>query len=166
MLTTRKIAENAIVAALYFVLTIVSAPIAYGQIQFRIAEALMLLCFFRKDFVIGLTVGCFLANLGSTLLPWDLIFGTLATLLAGLAIAFLSPRLILAALYPALFNAFIVGAELYYILELPFWLNVGYVALAEIVVLTGGYLLFLLLSRNKGFMDVLRAEPSRRALRW
>ena len=166
MLTTRKIAENAIVASLYFVLTIVSAPIAYGQIQFRIAEALMLLCFYRKDFVVGLTVGCFLANLGSTLLPWDLVFGTLATLLSGLAIAFLSPRLILGVLYPALFNGFIVGAELFYILGLPFWINVGYVALGELAVLAVGYVLFLLLSRNKGFMDALRAEPSRRAVRW
>ena len=158
MNTTRKIAENAIIAALYFVLTIISMPIAYGQIQFRIAEALMLLCFYRKDFVIGLTIGCFLANLGSTLLPWDLIFGTLATLLSGLAIAYLSPRLIIAAFYPALFNSFIVGAELYFILDLPFWINLAYVALGEIVVVFAGYILFLFLTRRKGFMDLLHCN--------
>ncbi len=158
MNTTRKIAENAIIAALYFVLTIISTPIAYGQIQFRIAEALMLLCFYRKDFVIGLTIGCFLANLGSSLLPWDLIFGTLATLLSGLAIAYLSPRLIIAAFYPALFNSFIVGAELYFILDLPFWINVAYVALGEIVVVFAGYILFLFLTRRKGFMDLLHCN--------
>ena len=45
----RRIVMNAAVAALYVVLTLVSYPLAFEAVQFRIAEMLMLLCFFRKD---------------------------------------------------------------------------------------------------------------------
>ena len=60
---TKKIVENAFIAAIYFVVTLICMPLSYGLIQFRVSELLMLLCFFRKDFVIGLTIGCFLSNL-------------------------------------------------------------------------------------------------------
>ena len=62
-LTTRKITQNAVIAAMYFVITLISSPLSFGLIQFRISEFLMLLCFFRKDYVIGVTIGCFLSNL-------------------------------------------------------------------------------------------------------
>ena len=66
---TKKICQNGIVAAVYFVLTLACAGFSYGQIQFRVAEVLVLLCFFRPDFVLGVTLGCFLANLlGSTVI--------------------------------------------------------------------------------------------------
>ena len=80
--TTKKIAANAVVAALYFVLTIALGSLSYQAIQFRIAECLMLLCFFRKDFTWGLTIGCFLANLASPVGWPDWVFGTLATFLS------------------------------------------------------------------------------------
>ena len=89
-LTTKKITQNAVIAALYFVLTLISSPLSFGLIQFRISEFLMLLCFFRKDYVIGVTVGCFLSNLAmsATILGaggWiDLLIGTAATLISGL----------------------------------------------------------------------------------
>ena len=78
----RRLTANAIVAALYFVLTWASSPIAFLGIQVRISEFLLLLCFFNKDYIAGVTIGTLLANLMSPMLPWDLIFGTLATLIA------------------------------------------------------------------------------------
>ena len=156
--STKKIAANAVVAALYFVLCLALGSLAYEAIQFRIAEALMLLCFFRKDFTWGLTIGCLLANLVSPLGWPDIVFGTLATLLSCLAISFLSPCLLVAALYPVIFNALIVGGELTFLFGDFFYINALYVGIGELVVLACGYALFMLLMRNKAFMKALAPE--------
>ena len=156
----KKITRNAIVAAIYVVMTVATSSIAFGAIQIRIAEALMLLCFFRKDYIFGLTLGCFIANLFSPMLPWDLIFGTAATLLACLGICFFSfKKLFIAALYPVVFNAFIVAAELHFILEEGFWFSVAFVGLGEfIAVCIIGYALFMILKGNEGAMNSLEAN--------
>lgn len=150
-LTTKMIAQNAIVAALYLVLTVVSYPLSFGLIQFRIAEVLMLLCFMRKDFVIGVTVGCLLSNLmmsssalGST--GWiDIFAGTAATLIAGLIMPYCK-RLFIASLMPAIFNGIIIGLELTYVfaIEEMLWVSMGWVFLGEFVVCSiFGYILFM-----------------------
>ncbi|MCI2111023.1 MAG: QueT transporter family protein [Bacilli bacterium] len=162
---TKKICQNGIVAAVYFVLTLAFSGFAYGQIQFRIAEMLVLLCFFRPDFVFGVTLGCFLANINSTLGPYDMLIGTAATFLSSLLLAYASPRLAVGCLYPIVFNAFIVAGELTWLLGLPYWANVAYVGLGEASVVVAAYALMLALIRNKGFMAAL--GPSRHAgVKW
>ncbi len=112
-----KMAVIAIVAAAYAALTIVLAPISYGPIQFRVSEALTALPFLMPCTVWGVFLGCILANLytGSVL---DIIFGSLATLLAGLLTAWFGKKgstvknRLLGCLMPVLFNAVIVGAVL------------------------------------------------------
>jgi uncharacterized membrane protein len=155
----RFIAENAAVAAIYFVLTVILAPYSYMGIQFRISEMLVLLCFWRPDFVLGVTLGCFLANTLSSLGPWDMLFGTLATLVSALGVAYLSPRLWFACLYPIAVNAFAVGAELYFLLGLDYWMQTGLVCLGESTVIIVSYILWIILIRNKGFRHFL--EPTR-----
>ncbi|MCI2068212.1 MAG: QueT transporter family protein [Bacilli bacterium] len=154
-ITTKYIAQNAVVAAVYFILTIILAPYSYLGIQFRIAELLVLLCFWRPDFIIGVTLGCFLANTLSSLGPWDMLFGTLATLVSALLVAYASPRLFISIIYPTAVNAFVVGAELYFILGEAFWVQVGLVAIGEGAVMIVSYLIWLILSRNKGLMNFL-----------
>lgn len=156
---TKMIAENAIIAALYCAVTILCAPLSYGGIQLRFAEILVLLCFYRPDFCLGLTLGCFLANIGSTLGPWDMLFGTLATCLSVVLVSYASPRLFIACLYPIVINAFVVGGELYYLLGEAFWLQTGFVAAGEAIVIAVGYVIWILMARNKGFMRFL--EPTR-----
>lgn len=128
----RQMARCAVIAAVYVALCLVLAPFSYGAVQVRIAEALCLLPVFGAEYIVGVTLGCFLANLfGSTLL--DVIFGTLATLLACLVTWKLrSVRLkglaLPASLPPVLFNAVIVGAEItlfftdYHAMSAPLWL--------------------------------------------
>lgn len=154
--TTKGIVANALIAAIYFALCMISAPIAYGAIQFRIAELLVLLCFFRKDFVIGVTIGCFLANITSPLMFYDMIFGTLATLVSALMVAYLSPRLLVAVIYPVIVNAFVVGAELYFVLNEPFWFSCLTVGLGELVVMVASYLIILAIMRRNFFKDLLK----------
>ena len=60
--TVRMIAENSIIAALYVVLTLLVPALSFGPIQCRFSEALVLLCFWRPDITIGLTIGCLISN--------------------------------------------------------------------------------------------------------
>jgi len=109
--TIRQLALNGVVAALYAVLTILTASFAYGPIQFRISEALCVLVCFEPTLTVGLTLGCLIANLFSTVSALDIIVGTSATLLACL----LTVRIRKAWLVPLpaiICNAIIVGAML------------------------------------------------------
>ena len=102
-LTTRDITYNAIIAALYIAITLLSIPISYGQIQFRISEILVLLVFFKKNYAYGICLGTLISNFGSTLSLWDVLFGTIATILACICIMF-SKHLLVALIYPVVFN--------------------------------------------------------------
>lgn len=154
----RTITRNAIVASIYVVLTIATSPISFGMVQVRVAEALMLLCFFRKDYIWGLTLGCLIANIFSVMLPWDLIIGTAATFLSCVCICF-AKHMLIASLFPVIFNAFMIAGELYFILGEGYWISVGFVALGEFIAVSIiGYALFMIISKNKAFMEVLGAN--------
>ena len=154
----KAITRNAVVAAIYFLLTFASTPISFGQIQFRIAEALILLCFFRRDFTVGLTLGCLCVNCLSPNGPWDILIGTTATLISCIGISFCK-RLFLATLIPVVVNGLAIGFELYIISNINIWMTIGFVALGEFVCVSIlGYLLFLVLRKNKPFMLAIGAN--------
>ncbi len=101
-------AVNGIVAALYFVLTYFLQPIAFSPVfQVRLGEALTILPFLFGNSYIGLTLGCFFANLGSPFGIWDAILGSLVTLIAGYITSKIK-NVYLAPLPPVLLNAFIL----------------------------------------------------------
>lgn len=81
--TAKFITTAAIVAALYVVLSLLTYTFSYLEIQCRIAEALCMTIFYTPAGIFGVVIGCFITNLlgGS---PLDMIFGTLATLIAAL----------------------------------------------------------------------------------
>ncbi len=114
---TLRLAVSAVVAAAYAALTVALAPISYGAVQFRVSEALTVLPFLMPCTVWGVFAGCILANLytGSVL---DIVFGSLATLLAALLTARFGKKgstvknRLLGCLMPVVFNAVIVGAVL------------------------------------------------------
>ncbi len=131
-LSIRKLVTASVIGALYAALTLVN-PLAYGPIQFRFSEVLCILPFFFPASAFGLTVGCVVANLIGPYGPMDIIFGSLATLLAGLCTAAVGIRArksektgwgacIAACLMPVVFNAPIVGAVIAYAsTEFAFW---------------------------------------------
>lgn len=130
--SVRRMVRCAVIAAVYVVLCLVLAPFSYGAVQVRVAEALCLLPVFGAEYIVGVTLGCFLANLfGSTII--DVVFGTLATLLACLVTYRLrhlriKGLAIPASLPPVFFNAVIVGIEItvfftdYTVMSAPLWL--------------------------------------------
>ena len=156
----RTMTRNAIVAALYFVLTVSLGSFSFMNIQVRISEALILLCFFRKDYITGLTFGCLLANTISPLGMIDMVVGTLATVLSCLAIMFMK-KLLIAAIFPVIFNAFIVAAELAYVYELPYWLSTAEVAIGEAIsVMVIGYILFMIIGKSKRIQKIFGANQN------
>ena len=131
--------QSAMIAAIYVVLTIVFAPISFGQIQFRIAEALTILPAFTPAAIPGLFVGCLIGNiLGGAVLP-DIIFGSLATLIGAVCtwkLGAIFTYLLrnrskwLAPLPPIIANTVLIPFVLYYgyqiLLPIPFqMLTVG-----------------------------------------
>lgn len=112
---TITLCAAAVIGAAYAVLTIALAPISYGAVQFRVSEALCIMPFFIPGTAWGLFAGCILANLMTGNI-FDIIFGSLATLGAGLCTAIIGKRgqgrgaTALACLMPVLFNAVVVGA--------------------------------------------------------
>ena len=112
--SVRKLVRCGVVAAIYVVLCMALQPLSYGAVQVRVAEALCLLPVFGAEYIAGVVLGCFLANLlGSTVV--DVVFGTLATLLACLVTYKLRDirvkgLAIPASLPPVVFNMIIVGA--------------------------------------------------------
>ena len=84
----KRIVRLSVVTSIYVVLTIVFNFLSYGDIQFRIAEILILLCFFRKDYAISLILGCLISNIFSPMGIMDMIFGTVATALSVVCVMF------------------------------------------------------------------------------
>lgn len=168
-MSTKKLAKMAVVTALYVVLTYAFYFMSYGNIQFRIAEILVLLVFYKKDYIIPLVIGTFLANIGSSIGPIDMFVGTLGTLGAVLGIFVVSKfrysfksRLIplfIASLMPVISNALAVGWELNYVFDIPFGTAALWVAIGEFVVVSlVGVTIFMFLEKNKPFMNLITAE--------
>ena len=136
------------IASLYAAITVTLAPISYGPIQFRVAEALTLLPFYIPEAVPGLFVGCLVANAFSPSGALDMVVGSLATLAA----AWLSrrmPSLWLAALPPVLVNMMLIGTMLHFIMDLPLWSTIAYVGIGQVGACALGVPLMKLLEKSK-----------------
>jgi len=112
--TTKMVAFGGLIAALYVVLTMLAAALglASGAIQVRLSEALTILPVFTGAAVPGLTVGCVLANLITGCAPWDVVFGSLATLLGAIGTRLLRKKPLVAWIPPVISNMAIVPVVL------------------------------------------------------
>jgi uncharacterized membrane protein len=170
--TTRQITQAAVIAAAYLVLTFVFAPISFFALQFRVSESLMLLAAITPTAIPGLFLGCLISNIISGGLGMvDIIFGSLATLLAAILTYLLSLRIppklqkIKLGLLPLptiLLNGIIVGTYLPFLLTdfkssteslvFIFATSIGLVMLGELVVTyVLGIPLYLGIKRTKIF---------------
>ena len=140
---TKKLVMTSLVAAIYAVLTLVLGAISYGPIQFRIAEIMVLLAFIKKDYIWGLTIGCFLANVIGPYGAPDIVFGTTATFLSVYAI-YLTGKvmkgkkyaILIASIWATLINAVIIGFMLNIFVGMPLILSMIQVGFGEFVVIT------------------------------
>lgn len=107
----RRVALAGVTAGLYAGLTLLFGQLSFMPQQIRFAESLTVLPFLFPEAVPGLTLGCLLANLIGGYGPLDVIFGTLATFLAGV-LTLKTKNIFWAPLWPVLLNALLVGAVL------------------------------------------------------
>lgn len=159
----RKIALSAIIAAIYAVLTVALAPISYGSVQFRVAEALTLLPFCMPEAVPGLFIGCMISNVFGGFGLVDIFFGSAATLLAAWLTCKM-PNIWLAAIPPIAVNTLVVGGYLGIITETPVFLSMSYIVVSQTVICFGlGVPLCELLCKSPTFRTRLFSKRDKAA---
>ena len=131
------ITQAALIAAMYTALTVLIAAfnLASGAVQVRLSEALTVLPVFTPAAVPGLFVGCFLSNLITGCALWDVLFGSLATLLGALGTRLLRSRPLLAVLPPIVSNTLIVPVILAKVYGVPdsIWFLMLTVGIGEVI---------------------------------
>ena len=140
-LSTRSLCLAGIIAALYAALTLMLPALSFGAVQCRLSEVFTLLPLVLPQSIPGLFVGCLVANLLSPVGVWDVLFGSLATLLAALGTYALRRRPLLAAACPVIANGVIIGIMLSVVYSLPAALTMLQVALGEAIAVALGYVI-------------------------
>ncbi|WP_010631672.1 QueT transporter family protein [Sporolactobacillus vineae] len=153
----KLIAANAIVAAIYVVLTLIVQPIAFYALQFRISEMLNHLVVFNKKYFFGIVCGVFIANLFSPLMAFDLVFGTGQSILS-LLITIICTKLVKSIKWRMVINVasftfmmWIIALELQLAGiagKVPFMVNWLTIAAGEFIVLVIGALIFYAVNKR------------------
>lgn len=147
------ITRSAIYISLYIALCYVFAPISFGMVQVRIAEALCILPLFDPYAVVAITIACFLSNLLISVSLIDAIFGSIATFIGLVLIFFIKKDNFYLKMAPTVIsNAIIIPFVLKYAYGInePLWLSALTVAIGEIISVIGlGYLLYMYLNKHK-----------------
>ena len=159
-LSTKKIARAGIVGGLYVVLSLIAFPVASGAIQFRISEALTILPLIFPEVSIGLFVGCALTGVITCVALYDIIFGSLITLVAGVLTALIGKvikrdilRFFVGGLFPVFLNAFFLPVIWYFCygqLEYLYILQVAFLIVGQgVSVYALGYVFYIGAKRLK-----------------
>ena len=115
------VAQAAMIAAIYVVLTVIGASFAFGPVQIRFSEALTILPVFTPAGIPGVFLGCLISNIITGALLPDVIFGSLATLIGAVFTWMLrNQSKFLAPLPPIIANAVVVPFVLKYAYMEPF----------------------------------------------
>jgi uncharacterized membrane protein len=158
ILTTTQVVRVAVIAALYAVFTVVIAPLSYGPIQFRVAEALKVFVLFDPLYALGIGIGTFFGNLASPFVgPWELIFMPFTDMAGGFLAWWLFRLLrrrfpVLPLAVYAITTSVSVGLMLTVLGAGGFWLLAGSVAVSELIIVIAGYPLIL------GIVRLLRSR--------
>lgn len=146
-LNTRFLVQAAVIAAIYTVLTLVFVPVAYGEslIELRVSEMLTVLPFYTPAAIPGLFIGVILSNVFSPMGAVDVIFGSLATLLAAY-LSYKAPNKWLALLPPVVINGLVIGGMLHYVYKFPLLLSILSITAGQILscYILGGILMAVL----------------------
>lgn len=140
---TKRIVVTGVIAAIYTVLTLILAPISFGPVQFRLSEVMVLLAFVDPLYIIGLTLGCLVSNMLGGFGIMDIVFGSLATFMSCVAMYWTrstiknsKASLLVASIWPTVFNGVIIGWVLHVTINVPMFITMVQVALGEFVVVT------------------------------
>ncbi len=149
-MNTREVTLSAVIAAAYAALTLLLAPISYYQVQVRVADALLALTLlFGWPSIIGVTVGCFIANILGPFGLIDAIGGSIANLVATIIGWKLRKNKILSLVSMAVVVSAIVSSYLYALFNVPYLVTFVYILIGSLISIAGlGYLLLKALERT------------------
>lgn len=147
---------SAIIAALYVVLTYIASlmGLSSGAIQLRFSEALTVLPIFMPEAIAGLFVGCFISNVLAGGIIWDVIFGSLATLVAAILTRKFRKIIPLSFSFPILMNTLVIPPIVYFLYRAPSTLILTYITvfIGEFIsVVLFGTILYKSLKKSKLF---------------
>ena len=157
-MTSRFLVRAALYAALYAALTLAPGlnAFAYGEVQFRLSEALLVFACVDPAAIVGLTVGTAIGNLGSPMMPLDVVLGAGLTLVAAAIMHVVGPRIVV-LLVPVVVNGLGVAVMLTLVLGLPYWASVAWVGFGEAAVMfTAGLALLLVVRRHRDLFGIMR----------
>lgn len=150
-------ARAGIIACLYAVLTVIFGNMAHSLVEVRPAEALCLLPLFYSESIVGLFVGCTIANITSAFGIIDIVFGSIITLISGTMTWLISKKIknvpikiILGGLFPVVLNAFIVPLLMLWAggVMFVYWYQVGAIMITEVLWVYGlGTPLYLIVDK-------------------
>ena len=111
-MSVKDLALQAMIAAVYVAITFAFYPLSFESPQIRISEFMLILIFFNKKHVLGLLLGCAVANFFGPMALIDVVFGTTASAIA-------------------VINAIIIGLQLYFMYQIPLFLGMFEVFIGE-----------------------------------
>lgn len=166
-MNTKDISLTAVIAALYAAIVIILAPISFGPIQLRVADALIpLAALLGLPAVYGVALGALVANTYWFLSPIDIVLGAAANLAAGYLIYRYKDRVIVASLAASVVIGVVVGGYLWLFfpppsilgVQLPAWLGmIISITLSSILAITVIGLALLRLLEGSGYLDQFKA---------
>lgn len=132
--SVKFITRSALIAALYLVLSLAFQAISFGPVQFRVSEILVLLPVMMPEAIPGLAVGCFLTNFFfSPFGVYDVILGTIATLIGAIFTFLLRKHIVLSAIPPVILNSILIPVV--FAVENPsvYLISMGEILLSQII---------------------------------
>lgn len=136
--SAKGLALGAVVAALYVALCFLLQPVAYGPVQFRVSEALCVLPLFFPEAIPGLFIGCVLANVLGGYGVLDIVFGSLATLIAAALSYRFRKNLWVALCFPVVVNAVVIPVVLYFAGGVPLLPTAASIFISQAIICYGG----------------------------
>ena len=146
-MSSKKISQIGIIAAIYAVLTMVLSPISFGAVQCRVSDTMLFFSKKNKNFVAGCAIGCIVANLISPLGVIDMVIGGITNFIIGVAISRIRNEWI-GIIAGSAIAGICIGIELGVFYSIPIWTSIISVAIGEVIPLTMGLLLSKVMKKN------------------
>lgn len=150
----------ALIAAIYVIITYILKPISYGPLQIRISEALTLLPVVESSAVLGLFIGCFMANLLGGMGPWDIYLGSLITLVS----AYLTSKTdnpFLGAIPPIVLNMFGVSLYVSKLSGIPYFLTALTIGVGQFIAVLGIGIPIFIAMKKTGLIKFFKKDTSK-----
>ena len=129
-LKPKELTKSAVIAAIYVVLTMVLAPISFGPVQCRVSESLCVLPIFTPYAIPGLFLGCLISNLIGGAGVFDVVFGSLTTLVSAILTRKFKSNKFLALFFPVILNAVVIGFYLSILMSETGFSMIGFLTFA------------------------------------